>query len=252
MEMRVANRTEEKNPLIVELVGPAGAGKTTLSRALSRRNENIHVGAEIELRKLEYAPVFARSALPLLPLVLRGWQSDRWLTWEEIKYLVYLKGWPRVLRHQAARGGAAILLDHGPVFKLATLRAFGPQSLKAKTLEPWWNDMFRQWASMIDMVVWLDAPDSILEKRINSRKQPHAVKGKSELAVTQFLARYRISYEQILAELKNFGGPTLFQFDTSQTAIEQVADEVLRALHSSPAESERTVDVARLKNIMIS
>lgn len=69
--------------------------------------------------------------------------------------------------------------------------------------------------------------DPILEKRNNSRNQRHAVKGKSRLEVSQFLARYRVSYEQILAKLTTYGRPILFQFDTSQTTIEKIVDKVL-------------------------
>ena len=228
----------------MELVGLAGTGKTTLSRALSRRSEKIQVGAEIELRKLKHIPVFVRNTPQLLPIILHRSRYSRWFTWEEIKYLVYLEGWPHVLEQQAARGGAAILLDHGPVFKLATLNAFGPEYLKTERIEVWWKNMFKQWASTVDIVIWLDAPDAILEKRINSRRQRHAVKGKTEMEVLQFLARYRMSYEQILAKLMTDGGPALFQFDTSQTTIEQVVDEILLTIASHFEGTRRTASLA--------
>jgi len=216
----------------MELVGLAGTGKTTLSRALSRRSEKIQVGAEIELRKLKHIPVFVRNTPLLLPIILHRSRYSRSFTWEEIKYLVYLKGWPHVLEQQAAHSGGALLLDHGPVFKLATLNAFGPEYLKTERIEAWWNNMFKQWASTVDIVIWLDAPDSVLEQRINSRNQRHAVKGKTEEEVLQFLARYRVSYEEILAKLMTDRGPALFRFDTSQTTLEQVVNEVLQTVAS--------------------
>jgi shikimate kinase len=243
-EMEAGYSFKQGSPLIMELVGLAGAGKTTLSRALSQRSEKIQIGAEIELRKLKHIPVFVRNAPPLLPIILHRSRGGRSFTWEEIKYLVYLNGWSHVLGQQAARGGGAILLDHGPVFKLATLNAFGPESLKTERIEAWWNNMFKQWASTVDIVIWLDAPDPILEKRINSRSQRHAVKGKTETEVLQFLARYRMAYEQILAKLMTEGGPVLFQFDTSQTIIEQVVDEVLQTIASHLEGSRRTASLA--------
>jgi thymidylate kinase len=236
--------SRQRPPLIIELVGPAGAGKTTLSRALKHRSPKIQIGAEIELRKIHYIPIFIRNALLLLPIILYRWHYSRWFTWEEIKYLIYLRGWPRILKHQALQGGDAILLDHGPVFKLATLNGFGPVRLQTKGFGSWWNKMFKEWASIVDIVIWLDAPDPVLEQRINSRNQRHAVKGKSEFEVLHFLARYRTSYEQILAKWATYGEPILFQFDTSQTTIEQVADEVLRTINSYHEEPERTVEFA--------
>ena len=217
--------------LIIELVGPAGAGKTTLSRVLTRRNPMIQLGSDIELRKTKYIPIILRNTISLLPIFLRQIRHGRRFTWDEIKYLIYLGGWPEVLRQEAADDANALLLDHGPVFKLATLNEFGPESLKTGQFASWWGTMFRQWASTLDMVVWLDAPDTILEQRINSRDQRHSVKGKSEPEVVHFLERYRTSYEETLAKLRISGTTRLLQFDTSRTSIEQVADEIFSALN---------------------
>ena len=141
--------------------------------------------------------------------------------------MVYLKAWPRVLTQQAWNNGTVILLDHGPVFKLATLLAFGPDKLRSEHFEKWWNSMFKQWAYTLDMVMWLDAPDTLLVERINRRSQRHVVKGKSEQEAYGFLARYRASYEEIMAKLRANGGPTLLQFNTNQASVEQIVDEVL-------------------------
>ncbi len=179
-------------------------------------------------------PIFVGNAPFLAPVFLRRCRSSRWFTWDEIKAMVYLKGWPRVLRRQASNNGTLILLDHGPIFKLATLNAFGPERLKSQGFEQWWHSMFEQWAFTLDMVIWLNAPDQILVERINARHQRHAVKGKSEREAYEFLMRYQTSYEQTLAKLTAYGRPTLLQFDTSRTSIEQIVDEVLATCQSSP------------------
>ena len=100
----------QKPFLIIELVGPAGAGKTTLSRVLIDRNPMIQMGLDIELRKTKYVPVILHNAMSLLPLFLKkSIRNGRHFTWEEIKYLIYLAGWPEVLRQEAADGTTAIL-----------------------------------------------------------------------------------------------------------------------------------------------
>lgn len=221
------NAITQKPVLIVELVGLAGAGKTTLARALSQRDERILVAADLELRKREHLPIFVGHVPFLLPVFLRRCRPSRWFTWDEIKAMVYLKGWPRVLRQQASNHGTVVLLDHGPVFKLATLNAFGPEGLKSPGLEPWWHSMFEQWAGTLDIVIRLNAPNEILVERINARNQRHAVKGRSELEAYKFLMRYQASYEQILAKLTAYAEPMLLQFDTTQASIDQIVDEVL-------------------------
>ena len=226
-EMPNNKAVRQKSPLIVELVGPAGAGKTTLSRTLSQRDEKIRVAADLKLRKKEHLLVFAGHVPSMLPLFLHHSRSSRWFSWDEIKAMVYLEAWPRVLRQEASNHETVILLDHGPIFKLATLNGFGPERLKSQGFEQWWQSMFVQWACTLDMVIWLDAPKKILLERINARDQRHAVKGKPEPDVNHFLTRYLASYEQILAQLTAYEKPTLLQFDTSQASIEQIIDEVL-------------------------
>lgn len=225
-----AHMVPQKHLVIVELVGPAGAGKTTLSRTLGHRHAAVHIGSEIELRKIKYLLVFIGNAILLFPMFFRQVRHGRRFTWDEVKALVYLKGWSAVLKQEATNGSTVVLLDHGPVFKLATLYEFGPKNLKANGSATWWNSMFKHWGTTLDIVVWLDAPDSVLENRINSRNQRHSVKGKTEAEVTHFLARYRSSYEQVLAKLQACGEPILLQFDTSRTSIDQVAEEILSAI----------------------
>lgn len=221
------NVIKPETSFIVELVGPAGAGKTTLSRVLCQRDERILIGAEIELRKLEHIPRFVSHFAYLLPLLGIRCRKCRWFTWNEIKKMVYLQAWSGVLRQQASNGSTVILLDHGPVFKLATLNAFGPEGLKGQGFERWWHRIYQQWAFTLDMVIWLDAPETVLVERINSREQGHIIKGKPGSEAYQFLECYRMSYGQILDKLKAYGNPPLLQFDTSQATIEEIADEVL-------------------------
>jgi shikimate kinase len=212
---------------VVELVGPAGAGKTTLSQVLVQYSEKITVGDEISLRNKRHLLIFLQNIHAVLPILMARNGSGRSFTWDEVKAMIYLNGWSRVLKRQATERNIIVLLDHGPIFKLATLDAFGPERCGSVAFKNWWNDIFKQWAGLLDVVIWLDAPNPVLETRINHRDQRHLVKGKSEREAREFLERYRKSYEQTLAKLTANGGPTLFQFDTSQTSIEQIAENVL-------------------------
>ena len=230
----VKQKTLKKHnaPYIVEIVGLAGVGKTTMTRLMSKRDDRMAIGPELELRKVGQIPIFAAQMRSLFPLLLQRSPTSRWFRWDEIKSMAYLNGWPSVLKKQAANQNLTILLDHGPIFKLATLNAFGPKILKESGAETWWSKMLEQWAHTLDMVVWLDAPDAILSDRINNRAQKHLLKGKSQQEAYRFLERYRESYEQILASLKVYNSFILFQVDTSSNSIDYVLDDVLHLLNN--------------------
>lgn len=222
----------QTTPLIVELVGPAGAGKSTLSRTISQRNKNILIGPDIQLRKMEHIPIFMKNIPFMMPLYFHRDPSKRGVTWEELKYIAYLRGWPHLLRQQAASQGNVILLDHGPVFRLATLLEFGPRHLRNVAFETWWNQLYRQWALMLDMIIWLDSSDPILVDRINQRNQRHEMKGKGISDTQPFLTRYRMSYLRTLDKMKMYKEPTLLHFNTDQASVEQIADAIIVACSS--------------------
>ena len=231
-EMAGVDRLKPHSPLIMELVGPAGAGKTTLSRALSQRNDNVVLGPDIELRKVSHIPVFIRGISSSLPLFLDQHKSNRQPTWTELKDIAYLEGWPQMLKRMPSGNNKIILLDQGPVFRMATLYEFGPALFKSEESKPWWHHLYKQWASALDILVFLDTSDSILMERINTRPKKHGIKGKSELETQKFLMQYRISFKNVLTELSLCNGPTILEFDTSKISTEQIVDEVLTACES--------------------
>ena len=56
---------------MVEIVGPAGAGKTTLYQALDRHPEFIRLENFPDVRKVADAPFFILNGLQLIPSLLR-------------------------------------------------------------------------------------------------------------------------------------------------------------------------------------
>ena len=220
------NGTMQETRLFVELVGPAGSGKTTISRELIRCNERFVDGEQLRLRRGKHTPFLTSNAPIWLPVFLRQSGRGRSLTREEIKMIIHLKRWPSVLRRRAARGTITIL-EHGPIFMLTRLHGFGPEKMRRQDFYGAWQRVIKEWSDTLNMFIWLDAPDAILIERIRAREQPHRLKEKDEREAHKFLARYRIVYERTIAALTANNGPSVLRFDTDRQSPSQIMEAVL-------------------------
>jgi thymidylate kinase len=222
-----------RRPLVAEVVGPAGAGKTTLLRALCQHDPEIR--AVLGLRRLRYMPFLAGHAVLLLPTILRRYRNREEFSWREIRMMVRLQAMHHVLGPNVLNNSAVTLVDQGPVYALARLHERGFENANSRHLKKWWDSVLTRWASTLNLVIWLDAPDAILAGRIDTRNKWHSVKGRPEQEAYRFLARFRTSYEQVIAELATHGGPRVLCFKTDQEAPDQIADRVLAAFRSDSA-----------------
>jgi cytidylate kinase len=219
---------DEKSPLVVEILGPAGSGKTTILNALSRRDTKIR--PDFPLSRTEKIPYLISNTFTLLPTYLRQYRNTRWFDRREIRSMVYLKAGLHVLGQQVSNNGRVTVLDHGPIYRLAFLREFGPEITNSQSYKLWWESLFKEWVTTLDIVIWLDAPNDILWKRIRARDRWHMIKDKCEHEAFEFLTRYRASFEQTIAESRIYCQIKLLRFDTSQESVERTSEKILAAL----------------------
>jgi shikimate kinase len=233
MNNKLTNKTiVEKPPLVVEIMGPAGAGKSTLLRALGQRHKKIQPG--IHPSKIRQVPFFISNTFSLLPIYLRRYRHSRWFNRREVRSMAYLKAELQVLEQQASNNGMVTILDHGPIYRLAFLRALGPEITTSQPYTRWWNSLLNQWIATIDIVIWLDAPNVILLERIRAREQRHTIKEKCEQEAYEYLTHYRTFLEQIIADSVIDREVTLLRFDTNKESVEQMVDKVLNTFDSAP------------------
>jgi hypothetical protein len=150
----------------------------------------------------------------------RGWTAG------EVRGLVYLQAWRREL---ANRSSGTYLLDHGPVFRLASIAAHGPPMARAPVFRRWWTRTAQTWGRLLDGVVWLDAPDAVLLDRIDSRARTHRIRHAEPETARAFLARYRDAYDVVLDLVSQTGTPVL-RIDTSTRTPENLAATVRGSL----------------------
>jgi shikimate kinase len=218
-----AQNVTSKRPPLVELVGPAGAGKSTVLEALLTRNETI-VGPP-RLRKTEY--LLARNLAAVIGTLLRHRIFRPRVSIEQVRMMVYLQVLPRIL--DRAGSAEAIVFDQGPVFFLTR------PSLMDERLATWRERVLDAWAPLLDVVVWLDAPDRLLIERINSRAKWHRLKGRQDQTALGVLLESRAVYHSALSGLEARGrGPTILRFDTSRVSAQDIAEDVLTVLGGCP------------------
>lgn len=221
-------------PRIVEIVGPAGAGKSTLCHALGTGSAFIQLGNFPDVRKMSAVPFFIRNGIQTFSSLSRlPRRQGRKLTRREFAWLSILNGWTVILQKEL-RNNKVIILDQGPVYLLAEMSEFGPEYLKRPNAESLWLNLYSRWADTLDMIVLLDAPDADLLKRIRSRDKEHVVKNESAETTFDFLAGYRKAYEKTISGLLANGSHLkILRFDTSQKSPQEIADQFLFQLTST-------------------
>lgn len=228
-------------PQVVELVGPAGAGKTTLRRALAAIEPSAYTAVRIDRRR--DLGVVTHAAIRLLLPVIAGTAGRRGApSWADAVQLVRLRALRPAVDRVVANSGQLVLLDEGPVFALAKLEAYSRAAQDSGAFGALWRDALATWRTTLDVVVWLDAPDELLVHRIRARAKAHRVKTAASLEAACFLSRYREAYGTVVTRLCAAGGPRLLRVDTSiGTPAEQASrlTAALEALHARPVFSSR-------------
>lgn len=220
--------------LFVELAGPAGSGKSTLTKALSECDTNIQIGAYPYTRDVRNLPFFLHNAIPLIPIFisLHRHGLNRKLTRGQQVTMIILQGWPWLLRQTCRADGNIVILDQGPVHMLSDLLRFGPNNLR-QIASSWWDRTCQEWGNLLHVVVCLDAPDAVLLDRVRHREKDHGLKHGTDLQAIQFLDRCRKTQDSTLACMqRNSHGPTVVCFNTSEISLADIVQSTFTLLRN--------------------
>lgn len=226
--MRKAADPSPERLRLVELMGPAGAGKSTVFQSLLARDQSILVRPT--LRHARYAVVVAANLVKATATLIRHRAIDRDDPKEQVRSMMYVQALPRVLPELGSPGDSAIVFDQGPLFLLTR------PNLTDRPVATWRNRMLDTWAQLLDIVVFLDAPDSLLRERINTREKWHVLKGADGRSSLEVLRASRQVYEDTLQAISaQPGGPAILRFDTSARSADEIADAILTAMKGDAA-----------------
>jgi deoxyadenosine/deoxycytidine kinase len=220
--------------MIVELIGLAGSGKSTLTKALSDSNNNIRIEAPPSYKKVENFPFYVWNTLDILANLPRIFldKNEKYPSWNHFISNVLLNGWHQKLTQKAVKGESVIILDQGPVYMITFETLFGIANTESKTSKKFWNRAFHCWAETLDMVIWLDASLPVLVERIRSREIWHSVKDRDDLDAYNYFEKYRQAYESVVSRLTTCSNTLkVFHLDTDQNSLDETVEIVLKEIH---------------------
>jgi hypothetical protein len=177
-------------------------------------------------------------------MLIRHGALERHGRTEQVLMMMYVQALPRILPGLGSAGGSTLVFDQGPLFLLTR------PSLTDERLATWRNGMFDTWAPLLDVVVFLDAPDKLLRERINTRPKWHALKGADGRSALDVLRTSRQVWERtIKAVAARPGGPTILRFDTSTRSADEIADTILSAISGDAGKGPNSrVEASRLRS----
>ena len=214
--------SDRRAPWVVEIVGPAGSGKTTVaSRMCIRPGVRSVSSVSSAVSPARRLVAGFRAAPQTLRLIGR-----RRPTRQQIAWLSRLVALETVTRHADAD---VLVLDQGPLYTLSRLTAARPDCAE----DAWVTRRTERWAGLLDAVLLLDASDEILVERIRSRSKAHAVKDAVDGDALAAVARQRVELDRLVGAAERHGLRVLRR-RTDQLSADRIAEEATEAAGRSP------------------
>jgi thymidylate kinase len=213
---KIAWNSLNKRAKVVEIIGPAGSGKTSLAKKLSTASNSLLTSVSWHDGKSALVKVVFRRLFQIASLAIKK------VPMEAIKELVGLETELDIMeKHKKwhVLPCRNLVLEIGPVFKVAKILMEGevrdPELIRR---------MCRKIADIVDLLVWIDAPNDILQARINSREKRHIMKDQASESIQEFLENYRKAFSSVISE-SGEGFPVV-RFDSSIMSVDELSDTV--------------------------
>jgi energy-coupling factor transporter ATP-binding protein EcfA2 len=232
-----AGETTARPTGAIEIVGPAGSGKTTLIEALSARLPHVRLlSVYATPRNL---PLWLWSAFKLLTQ-LRLPDSPEESSWRKRRWMIRLQAAERILDRESGRGPSLLVFDQGPVYTLAHLRWALRSSLSARGPGALWQRGVPYWAQKLDAVVVLEAGDEVLLHRIRTRSKPHSLRRVDLARACRSLQKERKLYETLIGDLLG-ARPSLqvLRLDTATRSLNDIVTSVAEFLERGMTSPQR-------------
>lgn len=218
------NASSNGRPRIVELIGPAGVGKSAVAAALGR-DPGVLCTSMWNVPRTELAWATVCSVPSSLDLMRRA----RAPLSREVRHIARMRALLNFLDRDNLSRYRLIVVDEGAVYTLAWLRVIGHQIFADARTAAWRRYVAGLWAATLDGVVRLDASDEVLGQRIRARAKEHILAKAPDAEVRAFSARYREAFAEVLAAMGQYGALSVRDFRTDQTPPERIVAAMIAA-----------------------
>lgn len=219
-------RALTKKTKTIEMLGLAGSGKTTIANIL--REDTVNIQTLISFKRYKYH--YVRSFLLSLPRFLHLFIQR--VPFYYMKILFNSQAELDILKRNRDKqilDCSFIVLDQGPLLRLAVLECLGISGTQKSSIISWFLLLKKQAKDVLDAVVLLDASEEVLKKRINLRKKTHRMKNMSLEKTSEFFKEYRKSYDMLINDKENGSIPSV-HLDTNTFTADEVAGQIAEIL----------------------
>ena len=220
-----------QRPRIIELIGPAGAGKSEVAAHLARLPGVLCTSVwRLPFTELAWATLCTVPSATMLMRRARAPLS------RELRHIARLRALLNFLDRDELSAYRCVVLDEGAIYTLAWLRVIGHPVFHDARTNSWHHHIAGLWGATLDEVVRLDAPEVVLAQRLRTRAKPHAMSLASDRSITAFNMRYRTAFNTAIGMVQEHGRLALRDFRTDHSSPAEIAEQILGAPAVAPRE----------------
>ena len=211
-------------PRIIELIGPAGAGKSEVAKHLARMPGVLCTSVwHVPFSELAWATFCTIPSAAMLVRRARAPLS------RELRHIARLRALLNFLDRDELSGYRYVVLDEGAIYTLAWLHVIGHQAFSDLRTNSWRHYIGALWAATLDEVIQLDASDAVLAQRLRGRAKKHVLSRAPDRAVTAFSMRYRAAFNSALGTIQRHGRVPVRDFWTDRVPAAEIAEQIIGA-----------------------
>lgn len=207
---------------IIEIVGIAGSGKSTLTRMIKERNPGWCTDYRLPKMKTMLTQIGALliHAAPVLLYSERGWIR------RNLRILIHMNAIVESLKYEEKE--KVIFFDQGVIFEYASLFNIGLKNAPIEYRDYVKEKILKRFLELLDVVVFLYAEKEILYERVVSRNSDHRLKNMSKSETIKFFLGYEKVYNEIKYLANQFKEIDVLEMNTKRQTVPESYEILLR------------------------